>query len=734
MSARMTAAGMLLGTAAYMSPEQARGKPVDKRADIWAFGAVLWEMVCGRRLFEGETVTDLLAAVLRQDVAWEALPATTPAALRRLLRRCLERDPQRRLRDIGEARLVLESIAAGESEAGVPEGVSTGAPGRSLPRLAWIAAAAVLALATGAAGWIAGVARPLPPRSTTRLSFMLPSPLALESLDDRQIMGLTPDGRTVVFSAREGQITRLFVRRLGEPAAVPLPGTEGVDDLFLSPDGEWVAFVADGRLRKAPLRGGPVVTLCDAMQSRGGAWGPDGTIVFTPEVTGGLMRVSSAGGTPAPLTTVDSAAGERSHRWPEFLPDGRSVLFTVGMLEKPGDYDDSAIDIVDVKTGARRNVYQGASLARVAANGRLLVASRGVIQALPFDLAAGKVTGAPVPVLEGVAGEPSSGVVFFSVSRDGTLAYIPGGVAGRERDVVWVDRAGKTTAIPVPPRQYRDVRISPDGTRLALSEGPGGGRQSDISIHDLAHGTTLRLTSDGQAGTPVWSPDGRFILYDQYGSLAIVRRPADGSGAPEILSRHQERHALTPASVTPDGAMLLLTRGGLASKGDLLALKLDGGGEDALQTLLVTPAHEVEPAMSPDGHLLAYTLVEHSDPAIMVQSFPGPGGRWQVSVGRAAVSARWSASGRELFYLTQESLMAVPIASTSPFTYGRPEQVVDLRQIRTAPRWGASQYDVTPDGKRFVFLLDRMREATPQQINVVLNWLDEVDRVATAGR
>ncbi|HZN04542.1 MAG TPA: hypothetical protein VFD06_13245, partial [Candidatus Polarisedimenticolia bacterium] len=567
----------------------------------------------------------------------------------------------------------------------------------------------------------------------TRLSFMLPSPLALESLDDRQILGLTGDGRTVVFSAREGSVTKLFVRRLGEPAAVPLPGTEGVDDVFLSPDGEWVAFVADGRLRKAPLRGGPVVTLCDAMQSRGGAWGPDGTIVFAPEVTGGLVRVSSSGGTPTPLTTVDSAAGERSHRWPEFLPDGRSVLFTVGMLDRPGDYDDSAIDIVDLQTGERRNVYQGASMARVTAGGRLLVASRGVVQALPFDLASGKVRGAPVPVLEGVAGEPSSGVVFFSVSRDGTLAYIPGGVAGRERDVVWVDRAGKTTAIPVPPRQYRDVRISPDGTRLALSEGPGGGRQSDISIHDLAHGTTLRLTADGQAGTPVWSPDGRFVLYDQYGSLAIVRRPADGSGAPEIISRHQERHALTPASVTPDGAMLLLTRGGLASKGDLLSMQLDGSGEAALQTLLATPAHEVEPALSPDGRLFAYTLVEHSDPAIMVQSFPGPGGRWQVSVGRAAVSARWSASGRELFYLTQESLMVVPITSTNPFTYGRPEQVVDLRQIRTAPRWGASQYDVAPDGKRFVFLLDRMREATPQQVNVVLNWLDEVERVATSG-
>ena len=731
MSARMTAAGMLLGTAAYMSPEQARGKPVDKRADIWAFGVVLWEILTGKRLFEGETVTDLLAAVLRQDITWDALPASTPPALQRLLRRCLERDPHKRLRDIGEARLVLESVAAGENDSGAP--VAAGATGRpqTILRILWLAAAVALVVAAGAAGWMAGATRRLPPLPVTRLAITLPSALAMESFDDRQLIALTKDGRTVVFMGREGPVTRLYVRRLGEPAAVPLPGTEGGNEVFLSPDGEWAGFVADGRLRKAPLRGGPVVTLCDATQSRGGAWGPDGTIVFAPDVTGGLMRVSASGGTPTPVTTIDSASGERSHRWPEFLPDGRSVLFTVGMLDKPGDYDDSDIDIVDLKTGQRRNVYHGASLARVAASGHLLVASRGVVQALPFDLTDGTTQGTPVPVLEGVAGEPTSGVVFFAVSPDGTLAYIPGGVTGRERDVVWVDRTGKTTPISVSPRQYRDVRISPDGTRLVLSEGPGGGRESDISVHDLVHGTTLTLTSDRQSGTPVWSPDGRFILYDQYGTASIVRRPADGSGAPEVVGRH-EGIALTPACVVPDGSMLLLNRGGLASKGDLLTMKLDGTGKSALETLLVTPAHEAEPRLSPDGRLLAYTLVEQSDPVIMVQSFPGPGGRWQIAEA-PAVSARWSKSGRELFYLTDAALMAMPVTGTSPFTYGRPQRLFDLSAIRTAPRWGSSQYDVAPDGQRFVFLLDRMREETPKQVTVVLNWLDEVKRIATSG-
>jgi Tol biopolymer transport system component len=735
MSARMTAAGMLLGTAAYMSPEQARGKPVDKRADIWAFGAVLWEMVCERRLFDGETVTDLLAAVLRQDVPWQTLPDSIPAPLRRLLRRCLERDPQRRLRDIGEARLVLDDVAAGKidpSDAGGAQAIAGAASGasRSRPSPLILAAAALTLAALAAAGgfWMRG-RETSPSRPATRLSFMLPPNASLQTLDDRQTLAVSKDGRTLVFTAAEGGATKIFVRRLDAAAAVPLPGTEGAQDLFLSPDGAWVAFFADGKLVKTPLSGGPSVTLCEGGQSRGGVWGEDGNIIVAPEVTSGLMRVPATGGTLQPITTPDSAKGERSHRWPEILPDGHSVLFTVGMLEKPGDYDDSAIDVVDLKTGARHNVYQGASMARLAPSGHLLVASRGVLYALPFDAKTARVTGPAVPAVEGVSGDPSSGVSFFGVGLDGTLAYIAGGPAGRERDVFWVDRDGKTTPIPVPPRQYRDIRISPDGTRIALSEGPGSGRQSDIDIYDIVHGTTLRLTSDGQSGTPVWTPDGRSVVYDHYSSHTVQRRAADGSGAPVAIRGH-ESFLIIPSAVMPDGLTVLLNRSGLPSKGDILTLAMDGS-ED-MKSWSATPAHEVEAIPSPDGKLLAYTVVEKADPAIMVQSYPGPGGRWQVSEG-PAVSARWSHDQRQLFFLSNQAVMVVPVTSTSPFTYGRPEQVLSLRELHTAPRWGSSQYDVTPDGRRFVFLLDRLRESSPQQVNVVLNWSDELSRTASPG-
>jgi serine/threonine-protein kinase len=732
MSARMTAAGMLLGTAAYMAPEQARGKPVDRRADIWAFGAVLWEMVCGRRLFEGETVTDLLAAVLRQDVPWDTLPDSVPAPLRRLLRRCLERDPQRRLRDIGEARLVLEDMAAGRIDpadsttapsaaaAAVSSGPALSGRGAAL---AGLAALLVAALAAAGGWWMRGTPTTVHPLS--RLSFMLPATASLQTLDDRQTLALSKDGRTLVFTATDGGANRIFVRRLEAAAAVPLPGTEGAEDLFLSPDGAWVGFFADGKLRKTPLGGGPAVTLCEAGQSRGGTWGEDGTIIFVPEVTSGLMRVPASGGVPATLTTPDVSKGERSHRWPEILPDGHSVLFTVGMLEKPGDYDDASIDVVDLKTGARHNVYQGASMARVSPSGHLLVATRGVVYAVPFDVSRAKVTGPAVPAVEGVSGDPSSGVAFFGVGLDGTLAYIAGGPAGRERDVVWVDRDAKVTPIGLPPREYRDVRFSPDGTHLALSEGPGSGRQSDISIHDLVHGTTLRLTSDGLSGTPVWTPDGRSVVYDQYSQRAIMRRAADGSGAP-VLIRPHGGIMMIPSAVLPDGSTIFLNRSGLPSKGDILTLAMDGSRD--MQPYIGTPAHEVEAMPSPDGKLLAYTVVERADPAIMVQSYPGPGGRWQVSEG-PAVSARWTRDQRHLFFLSQQSVMEVPVTSTAPFTYGRPQRVLSLRELRTAPRWGSSQYDVTPDGKRFVFILDRLRESSPQQVNVVLNWTDEVSRL-----
>jgi serine/threonine-protein kinase len=725
-SARMTGAGMLLGTAAYMSPEQARGKMVDKRADIWSFGVVLWEALAGRRLFQGETVTDLLAAVLREEVDWKALPAGLPPDLLLLLRRCLERDPRRRLRDIGEARLILEDFASGVPAEEVGAVPAPGAAGVSAARRpgVWVASLG-MALLAGALAWTARGARDAAPHPVSHLSFSLPGTADLDVLDDRQMLALSKDGRTVVFKARDGGVGRLYARRLEDAAAVPIAGTEGAADLFLSPDGEWVAFTSDGKLRKVPLRGGAAVTLCDSGQGRGGAWGPDGTIVFSPEVTSGLMRLPSSGGVPVPLTVPDVAKGERSHRWPEFTPDGKSVLFTVGTLDKPGDYDDGRIDIVSLEGKNRHPVYTGASMARVAPNGTLLVASRGVINALPFDAGRGAVRGQPVPVFEGVAGDPSSGVVYFSVADDGAMTYFAGGPTGRERDVVWVARDGKPTPLPIPAREYRDVRMSPDGTRLALSEGAGAGRQSDISIYDIARQTVLKLTEDGKSGTPVWTPDSRAVVYDDYSSNDLVKRVADGSGLPEKLGQ-APGDIVTPTWVAPDLSVVLLQRIGAPTKGDIMALALKGG---AVTPVVATPAHETEAILSPDGHYLAYTYTQTADPGVIVQSYPGPGGRWMISDGRA-VSPRWPREGKEIFYLNQEWLMRVPITSLQPFTYGRPEQVLDLHALRTSPRWGNSQYDVTPDGQHFVFLIDRQHEAGPKQVNVILNWTEDVTHLA----
>jgi serine/threonine-protein kinase len=725
-SARMTGAGMLLGTAAYMSPEQARGKTVDKRADIWSFGVVVWEMLAGRRLFQGETVTDLLASVLREEVDWKALPPGLPPDLVLLLRRCLERDPRRRLRDIGEARLILEDFASGvpaEEIGMVPVAGGAGVSAARRPGV-WVASLG-MALLAGALAWTARGARDAAPHPLSRLSFTLPAAADLDILDDRQMLALSRDGRLVVFKAREGGVGRLYARRLDEAAAVPIQGTEDAADLFLSPDSEWVAFTSNGKLRKVPLHGGASITLCDSGQGRGGAWGPDGTIVFSPEVTSGLMRVPSSGGVPVPLTTPDTTKGERSHRWPVFTPDGRAVLFTVGTLDKPGDYDDGRIDVVSLDGKNRHELYAGASTARVTSSGHLVVASRGVLSALRFDPGRLTVQGAPVPVFEGVAGDPSSGVAYFDVASDGTFAYFAGGPIGRERDVVWVGRDGKAEPLAIPAREYRDVRMSPDGTRLALSEGAGAGRQSDISVYDLGHQTMLKLTSDGKSGTPVWTPDGKSIVYDDYNTASMVRRSADGSDQAQKIG-DAPGDILIPTSVAPDMSVVFLSRIGGITKGDILALPFKGG---PAKPVIATPAHETEAILSPDGRYIVYTYTQTADPGIMVESYPGPGGRWQVSDGRA-VSPRWPRNDRAIFYLSQESLMRVPVTSLEPFAYGRPEKVIDLRALRTSPRWGNSQYDVTPDGQHFVFLIDRQHEAGPKQVNVVLNWAEEITRLA----
>ncbi len=749
LTARATAAGIVLGTAAYMSPEQARGKSVDKRTDIWAFGCVLYEMLTGRRAFEGETVSDTLAAILTRDPDWSALRAPVSSKVKDLLRRCLQRDAKQRLRDIGDARIVLdEDLAAVASHVGAGgtsaqgsaslpfeerQAVPSPTANRSAPanrergsrkslHLSW-AVAVALAVAAGGFGVLAlrdaGRVRPTGSRLVS-LSVALPDGTRLEreTPTQTQQVAISPDGRRLAFFARAGEQRKLFVRDLSRAEAVSIADVPDGADVFFSPDGEWIGFAADGRLEKIAVGGGTPVPLAPAGQSRGEAWAPDGTIVFSPTVNSPLYRLSAEGGQPQPVTKLDVAAGERTHRWPEILPDGDTVLFTVGTQDKPGDYADARIDAVSLSTGRRHVVYRGASFARFAPPDHLLLARSGSLLAVPFDPRKAEVRGNPALVLQNVNGDPRSGVAFFGLSQGGTLAWISGYAAPGLLSVLWTDRTGKVKASALAPGEYTDIALSPDGSRLAYSVGAGGGATGDIWIVDLPQGSPFQLTSDGTGGTPLWTPDGKSIVYATVNGDAVIRRPVDGRSPPETLWKPSDRVPLKADCFTPDGSKLLLTQFGLPTLTNILLLQARAGA--AATPFIETPKNERDAALSPDGRWVAYTADYSGNEEIYVQAFPELGGRWQVSP-HGGTAPRWSRDGKELYYLRDEELAAVAVRSEPTFSSG-PETTLFRVEGLTTRAERSVPYDVAPDGKRFLFLVDQPAPRVSLRLDVALHW------------
>jgi eukaryotic-like serine/threonine-protein kinase len=709
-----TAAGVILGTAAYMSPEQARGKAVDKRADIWAFGSVLYEMLTGNRLFDGETVSDVLAAILRQDVNFAALPADTPAGVVRVLRRCLEKDPKNRLHDIADARLEIEeSLRAPLGEPAAKAAVRPPAA-RAFSWIPWlIAAASVAALLLLPRRPTA----PVPSGDLARLAVDLPEKIRPDPNvgDQVQILAISPDGRRIAFRGDSANQHRIFVRDLSRESAEPVAGSEGGGDPFFSPDGEWLAFIASEKLMKVAVRGGTPIILASVSRSRGAAWSPDGTIVYAPSVNAPLLRIPAAGGEPRPLTTLDRATRERTHRWPEVVPEGSWVLFTVGTEDKPGDYDEARIDAVSLATGKRHTVYRGASQTRYAPPGRLLLARHGDVLAVPFDPRTAQVRGTAVPMLQGVSGEPRSGTAYFSVARTGALLYATGLTPQGPAEIVWIDRAGKREPTGIPPGLYNEIALSPDGRRLAYSAGPGGGARTDIWIADLVHGGQFQLTSTGQAGGPAWTPDGKSVVFATPLGDALLRQPADG-GAAEVVWNSPYRVPILIDSFQPDGSALLITLSGLASRNDIYLVSLSG--DRKARPLIATAEAEHRGMISPDGRWIAYTGEYETGAQVYVQKYPDLAGRFQISRNGGA-GPRWSRDGSELFYIWNDEIFAVPIRREPAFAPGEPRLVFKIE--RPISRDWQDIFDVSPDGKRFIVLSRQMDERQSPRLHLVLN-------------
>ena len=715
-----TVPGMILGTAAYMSPEQARGKPVDKRADIWAFGVVLYEMLTGQCLFEGETISDTLIEVATKEPDWDRVPQK----VRRLLRRCLEKDPKKRLRDIGDVESLLEDAPQ--------EGTVRSAPSASRLGLVASIVAVVVTLALAALAFIHF--REKPPDLPEPVRFQIPAP---EKSSFTVGACVSPDGRRIAFPAtgQDGR-TVLWVHSLDSLESRPLAGTEGnAGQVFWSPDSRFIGFVVSDKLKKVAASGGPPQTVCDLPASwRGGGWSRDGVIVFG--VMGkGLMRVSEAGGAASPLTTLDSSRQEMFHANPSFLPDGRHFVY-MGLstaLEKSGMYLGS-LDAKPEQQGSKRLVATISNAAYAPSSdpnlGHLLFVREGTLMAQAFDARRLELTGEAVPIAEGL---PETGRPLFSVSTTGVLVYRGGVVYLPTTHLTWFDRAGKILETVGEPGQYNSLALSPDGTRVVFDRndprvagrGLGGLRgNTDIWLHEFSRGTSTRLTFDpGYDWMAVWSPDGNRIIFvsDRDGFFNLYQKVSSGAGIEEGLLKSSGTKY--PYDWSQDGRFLLYAVA--AQKYDLWVLPLTGDDRKPMP-YLQTESSAFQARFSPDSRWVAYTSDESGKYEVYVRPFPAAsGGKWMVSRG-GGNQPRWRRDGKELFYISADSkLMAVDVAAASgTFQAGIP------KALFAAPIWGGgatnnvTRYDVTADGKKFLInSLPTETTATPSSpITVVLNW------------
>jgi serine/threonine protein kinase/Tol biopolymer transport system component len=738
-----TQPGFILGTAAYMAPEQARGKPVDKRADIWSFGCVLYEMITGTRAFEGDEMTDTLALVLTKEPDWTGLPPNTPAPIRMVLRRCLEKDRSRRLADVADARLDIEealSPSIAPSAVIAPDRHRRAArPGHVVPWVIAAALGAVLALVlVFGSPW-----QKIPVSTPLRVSVDPGGGEAIVTTNLRSSIALSPDGAQLAFVAhRPAETTRrLYVRRLDQLQAALLAETDDADGPSFSPDGQWLVFFAHGKLKKIAVTGGTAVTLCDAPNGRGATWGDDGTIVFSPDTQAGLARVSSSGGTPETFTTRDK--GELTERWPQILPGGKAVLFT--SLSPSGadfDFDKANIVVESLSTGVRKVVQHGGYSGRYLPSGHLVYLHNGTLFAAAFDPARLEMTSPPMATLESVVTNTTAGSGMFAISNSGVAVFMSNGSAGsHDSTIEWMDRSGKSSSLRSVPANWGNLSFSPDGRRLAFDVFDG--KQWDIWVDDWARDASARLTSSPtHSMNPVWTPDGRRIAF---ASLRGEKTPlanrnlywqrADGTGDVQRLTNSPNEQR--PGSWHPSGKFLAFDEQ-TPSNVKLMLLQIDGdeesGWKPAEPTVLLTGSFDQRaPRFSPEGRWLAYDSNQSGQFEVYVRPFPGPGTQLQISTG-GAVFPTWSRARHELLYSTFDRRVMVATYSVEgdSFHAEQPRPWPEGRYMARGsglPRW---EFDLHPDGNRLALATRREPQPAAQQnrLVLILNFFDELRRIA----
>ncbi len=718
-----TQAGIILGTAAYMSPEQAKGKTADRRTDIWAFGCLFYEMLTGKRAFGGEAVSDTLAAVMRDDPDWSCLPSAVPARIRDLLRRCLCKDVKQRLQAIGDARITIEEERSGIATDLTPAPAGSGA-GSSAARTraaAW-AVAAILSIALGAV-LILLPSRLRQPRGPV-MHLTLAAQARHAEADRASSVAISPDGTQVAYVALQGspatgkgedlpspqtETSELVVRKLDQLEPTPLPETAGGAAPFFSPDGRWIGFFSSGALKKVSSDGGPPVTICEVPSIVGASWGDDGFIYFAPTGVAEIRRVPAEGGTPKVVVQAGSTEKVASFRWPRILPGGKTVLFTIaGASWLAQHYRTEAYSL---DTGKRTAVMEEGADARYLAPEYLVFTRGDVLMGVPFDANGLRVTGPTVPLIEGVTRDEWFGAADYALSSTGTLIYLTGGVQTAFR-LVSVDMTGKVEPLGTQERGFEDLSVSPDGRRIVTTLVENA--SADLWIYDRERDALSRLTQTGDCGDPLWSPDGNRVIYTNPASLYAMA--SDGSGPPEALNSEQWAQ---PNSFSPDGGELLYsTFSPAANDAALWLLPFKASAQP--KQIFSGVARVVDARFSPDGHWIAYVSSQSGRAQVYVQAFPGPGERVQVSTdgGREPM---WAPNGLELYFRTTTKFLAVEVKARPTLAVSKPRVLFEGNF-----RLSHHDYGMMPDGRHFIMIQPVGGNRTPAELHVVVNWSDEL--------
>lgn len=742
-----TQAGMMLGTLGYMSPEQVRGVPADHRADIFAFGLVLYEMLSGQRAFQRETGVETMTAILKEDPA--ELPLAErhiPPALERIVERCLEKNPVARFQSAADLGFALEALSTHSDSgmAGVPvtPGGGVSRLGRSLP---WFAAVLFM-LATIV---LAAVQLFRSPQTPPMVRFQVSPPTGgiFPGANNTPRMAISPDGQYLAFTAnlRDGKAEQLWIRRLDTLEARALANTEAppgaaepVQQPFWSPDSRSVAFFADGKLRKVDIASGSVQTLASMEGNNyGGTWNRDGTILFGTTLTKGLQRVSADGGAPSQVTTVDETRNERAHLWPQFMPDGRHFLY-FAFGESP---EDSAIYAGSFESTERKLVFKSEYMAYFAPPDHLFFVRDGALMVQRFDVNALELQGSPVQVAEGVQASISNGRVGVTVSETGVLVYRPGaGTTETDSELVWFHRIGKQLGSVGTPSSYRGVELSPDDLRVAVHRESREG-SGELWVLDLQRGSAARFTfnSTEHSMSPIWSQDGQRIFFSRQAGAAwsVYEKDSSGVGSEQLLYETKNSMSLTPLSVTPDGTGLVLRINNEGTLGDLSVLTLSG--EHKVTPYLQIPFNQGLGQLSPDGRWIAFTSNESGRNEVYVQSFPSPGTKYAVSTA-GGVQPRWRHDGRELFYLAAvpgisgggiTTMMSVKVdAAGAGLKFGIPEALFNSYAAPAGHAAPIFQYSVSSDGNRFLVarqLAAANSNPAETPLTIVLNWTSMFD-------